>query len=510
MGTELLAFFRKRMKHTWKVAFFSAFILFLLIHFYKITNYLPNHDTLYNFYSTQNVVGSGRWFLQYACGISSYFDLPWFNGLLCAVYLGLTTVCIVELLNIQNPVLIVLTAAILAGTPSTTETLFFGYTADGYLLGLAMGALSACLSCKEGKLSRYAASTVLLCLSCGIYQSCVSFAAMCCICYLVLQLLNRELSVKDAWHWIGRHVLIYAVAMACYYGIWKLMMHFEGISATSYQGIDSLGKISIATIIQSCIQSVSNLLLFFVEWNILEHPISTYAALNLVFLLCFVIVVVTALIRSRIYRSGSRLVLILVCLAASVPVLSIWAFLSPGVVYRPMMLHGICLYYVLAMILFDKWIPARFSTAFAALVMVIVFNFSIMANISYFWMNKCYEKTFYRGSELMHTIVSHQRNGQSIDTVAFIGNRQDEVYSDDSLFTQKVHVLSACLEEDLLYDHIHTYLFLKNSYDLEIACASDAQLEKLEALDQVRQMPIWPAEGSSQVIDGVLVVRIGE
>ena len=195
---------------------------------------------------------------------------------------------------------------------------------------------------------------------------------------------------------------------------------------------------------------------------------------------------------------------------ASVPVLSIWAFLSPGVVYRPMMLHGICLYYVLAMILFDKWIPARFSTAFAALVMVIVFNFSIMANISYFWMNKCYEKTFYRGSELMHTIVSHQRNGQSIDTVAFIGNRQDEVYSDDSLFTQKVHVLSACLEEDLLYDHIHTYLFLKNSYDLEIACASDAQLEKLEALDQVRQMPIWPAEGSIQVIDGVLIVRIGE
>lgn len=510
MGTELLAFFRKRMKHTWKVAFFSAFILFLLIHFYKLTNYLPNHDTLYNFYSTQNVVGSGRWFLQYACGISSYFDLPWFNGLLCAVYLGLTAVCIVELLNIQNPVIIVLTAAILAGTPSTTETLFFGYTADGYLLGLAMGALSAYLTSKNGKLSRYAAGAALLCLSCGIYQSCVSFAAMCCICYLVQKLVNSEITVKDAWRWIGRHVIIYAVAMACYYGIWKLMMHFEGISAASYQGIDSLGKISIATIIQSCIQSVVNIMLLFLEWNILEHPISVYAALNVVFLLCFVIVVVVALIRSRVFRSGSRLVLILVCLAASVPVLSIWEFVSPGVFYRPMMLHGICLYYVLAMILFDKWIPARFSTAFAALVMVIVFNFSIIANISYFWMNKSYEKTCYLGSELMRTVVSHQANEKNIETVAFIGNRLNEVYSDDSLFTQKVHVLSACLEEDLLYDHIHTYLFLKNSYGLEIASVSDTQLASLEALDQVRQMPIWPEDGSSQVIDGVLVVRIGE
>lgn len=510
MGTELLLFYRERIKSTWKTAFLSAFIIFLLIHFYKITNYLPNHDTLYNFYSDQRMVGNGRWFLQYACGISSYFDLPWFNGLLCAVYLGLTTVSIVELLNIRNPVIIVLTAGILAGTPSTTETLFFGYTADGYLLGLAMSALSACLSCKNGKLSRYVISAVLLCLSCGIYQSCVSFAVMCCICHLVLQLLNSEITVKDAWRWIGRHVIIYAVAMGCYYVIWKLMMHFEGISATSYQGIDSLGKISIATIIQSCIQSVSNILLFFVEWNILEHPISIYAALNIVFLLCFVIVVVAALIRSRVYGSTSRLLLILVCLVASVPMLSIWAFVSPGVVYRPMMLHGICLYYILAMILFDKWIPSRFSTAFAALVMVIAFNFAIIANISYFWMNKCYEKSYYMGTELMRTVVSYQIEHEHIETVAFVGSRQQEVYSDDSQFTQKVHILNACLEEDLLYDHIHTYLFLKNTHGIEIEGVTDAQLAELESLEQIQQMPIWPAEGSSQIIDGVLVIRIGQ
>lgn len=510
MGTELLAFCQERIKRTWKIAFLSAFILFLLIHFYKITNYLPNHDTLYNFYSSQNVVGSGRWFLKYACGISSYFDLPWFNGLLCAVYLGLTTACIVELLDIRNPVVIVLTAGILAGTPSTTETLFFGYTADGYLLGLVLSALSACLSCRAGKLSRYMVSAVLLCLACGIYQSCVSFAVMCCICYLVLRLLNSEITVKESWCWIGRHVIIYVVAMVCYYGVWKLILQLEGISATSYQGIDSLGKISIATIIQSCIQSVANILLYFVEWNILEHPISLYASLNIVFLLCFATVVVTALIKSRVYRSAYRLLLILVCLGATVPMLSIWAFISPGVAYRPMMLHGICLYYVLALILFDKWIPARFSTSFAVLVTVIVFNFAVMANISYFWMNKCYEKTYYRGMELMNTIVSTELVNGDIKKLAFIGKRVEEVYSDDSLLAQKVHILSMCLEEDLLYDHIHTWLFLEQTFGLEIDRVLDAQLAELEAREQVQQMPIWPAEGSSQVVDGVLVVRIGE
>lgn len=510
MGTELLALYRERVKKSWKIAFLSAFVLFLLIHFYKIANYLPNHDTLYNFYSNQRMVGNGRWFLQYACGISSYFDLPWFNGLLCAVYLGLTMVCIVELLDIQNPVIIILTAAILAGTPSTTETLFFGYTADGYLLGLALSAMSAVLSCKKGNWRRYLASGVLLCLACGIYQSCVSFAVMCCICYLVLKLVNDEITVKDAWRWIGRHAIVYVGAMVCYYVIWKLLMRFEGISATSYQGIDSLGKISLATLVQSCIQSVANIALYFVEWNILEHPVSLYAGLNVVFMLCFALIVVVTLVKSRAYRSASRLILILLCLVASVPVLSIWAFISPDVQYRPMMLHGICLYYVLAMILFDKWVPARVSTAFAALMAVMVFNFAIMANASYFWLNKCYEKTYYRGSQIMNTVVSAQLENDDIEKVAFVGKRVEEVYHDDSLFTQKVHILNMCLEEDLLYDHIHTYLFLENTFGLDIQRVLDAQLTELEAMEQVQQMPVWPAEGSTQIIDGTLVIKIGE
>lgn len=510
MGTELLSLYRKQIKKTWKIAFFSAFILFLLIHLYKITNYLPNHDTLYNFYSNQRILGSGRWFLQYACGISSYFDLPWLNGLLCAVYLGVMMVFIVELLNIQNPVIIILTSGILVGTPSTTEMLFFEYTADGYVLGLALSALSAVLSCRKGKWYCYLISGVLLCLTCGIYQSGVSFAAMCCICYLVLKLVNDEISVKDAWRWIGRHVIIYVGAMVCYYVIWKMMMHFEGISATSYQGIDSLGKISLSSIIQSCIQSAANIGVYFVEWNILEHPISLYAMLNLIFLICFAVVLVVALVKSRAYRSASRLSLILFCLAASVPVISVWGFISPGVQYRPMMLHGICLYYLLAMILFDKWVPTRVSTAFAALMAVIVFNFAIMANTSYFWMNKCYEKTYYRGSQIMNTIVSAQQKNDDIEKVAFVGNRVEEVYSDESLFTQEVHILCACLEEDLLYDHIHTYLFLENTFGLDIQRALDEQVMELEEMAQVQQMPVWPAEGCAQVINDVLVIRIAE
>lgn len=124
MGLNLLYLYQKRIKKEWKIAFFSVFIACLLIHIYRFTNPILNHDSIFNVYSDQNMTGSGRWLLQFACGISSYFDLHWINGLFCAVYLGVTAAIITELFELKNPVVIALTGTFLAGTPSTTETLF--------------------------------------------------------------------------------------------------------------------------------------------------------------------------------------------------------------------------------------------------------------------------------------------------------------------------------------------------------------------------------------------------
>ena len=71
MGIIVLDWY-KNVKKEWKVAFFSTFIVGLLAHAYKFTNALLNFDSLYAFYADQNVLGSGRWFLSIACGISSY------------------------------------------------------------------------------------------------------------------------------------------------------------------------------------------------------------------------------------------------------------------------------------------------------------------------------------------------------------------------------------------------------------------------------------------------------
>lgn len=509
MGENLLNAYQTKIKRNWKLAFFFTFLSVFLIHIYKFTNTLPNHDSLFNVYSSQDMTISGRWFLSIACGISSYFDLPWINGLLSALYLSLTSVIIIELFDIKNPVVAVLVGVFLASFPSTTETLFFGFTADGYFLGLLFSAVAALLSCKGTHWYHYVISALFLCLSCAIYQAYVSFAIVLCLCFFLIRLFNQDYTAKNGWIQIGKHIIVYAIGLGCYYLIWKGILFITGIEATDYQGINSVGQIGISTLISGFIESIRNLLFFFLEWNPLEHPITLYGILNIVFLLAFVMILVVAIVKSNLYKKAGRLILAFLCLLALIPAISIWNFLSDSVQYRPMMLHSICVLYIFALVLFDKWAKPKVSTVFGLFMGVIVFNFAIMANISYFYLHKCYEKSYYMGTQMMTRIDEVQHETETnIETIAFIGVRAYDVSMGVSQPSNRIHLLASLLEEDLLYDNDRTYLYLQETFDLSIPSASDEQLENLKNSRAVQEMGIWPASDSIKIIDNTLVIKL--
>lgn len=268
------------------------------------------------------------------------------------------------------------------------------------------------------------------------------------------------MTVKDAWKWIGRHVLIYALALAAYYAIWKVVMAITGIRANDYQGISTAGQIGIGTILSGCIKSVANLFFFFLEWNILEHPVTLYAVLNLMFLAAFAVVVVIALKKSGVFRQTSKLVTILFALAATVPVISLLCFISDEVGYRPMMLHSVAIWYLFAIQLFDRWTAPKISTVFGVFVVVMIFNFAVMANIAYSALDACYEKSYYIGSQMMERIEEAQEQ-ELVDSISFIGSQKENVVIDSKLPYSKAHLLTTLIEEHLLYDQEHAYHYLK-------------------------------------------------
>ena len=517
MGEEILRFYREKVKREYKIAFAATFLFVLLIHIYKFTNTLPNHDSVYNYYSDQNVLGSGRWALSLACGISSYFDLPWVIGLLSGIFIALTAVVIVALFKLENPVLIGLTGMLLAAAPATTETFFFLFTADGYMIAMLLAALAVYYSrIEEKRVSRWFLSGICICISCGIYQAYVSFALILAVCYFMDVLLQDVHSKRECINWVWRQVIIYGLSLAAYYIIWKLCMHFTGTAANNNQGISDVGKISIGLLAGGLIRSVKSVILYFLQWDVLDHGFTLYSVLSILFVILMCAGLVTAVVKSMILKRKWAAMLMAMCLLAIIPFACIWHFTSDSVGYRPMMLQSMTLLFVLTAVLYERWASVTAKNAIGLFLLVMAFHNAIMANISYFYMNLCYERTYAEGVEMMAEIHDLQ-DAYEFDKIAVVGSRIYEVQQEltdpetgKALIAGKLKVLNGGLEKTLLYDSDHTTKFLQATFGLELESLNCTQRDVLLETEKVQSMGCWPEGDSIKVIEDTLVIKLSD
>lgn len=537
MGSEILAFYREKLKKEWKLAFYSAFVMGLLVHLYKFTNLLPNHDSLYNFYSSQNMVASGRWFLSIACGFSSWFDLPWVNGLLSLVFMGLTAAMVAEVFRMKNPVLILLSSGLQVSFPAITATMAYEFTADGYMIAMALAALSVCLTRMEyidrKHWLKMVLSAVCICLCCGIYQAYVSFAFVLAVCYFMLELLENRREEKLYWKWIGTQIMVYIGALAAYYVIWKLCLSVQGFSASTYQGIDRVGVMRAGGILSGFGKILRDFVRFFLEWNILDHGVTVYSVLNILFLICFAAGMIVAVFKSGILKRKGHLVLLILCLAALPVGCYIWYLTSPDVYYHALMLQSVCLLYVLTAVICDRWLRPERINLVLVILLAVVFNNSVTANLYYNYMDQCFKKTQAAAIELSTRV--HLLDDGTIKYVAILGGlggwdqeahfNQEQLRQLGGWKTVNKTILSPMflsLYTDFGLSYYQTngiaYPVVENEpnipapndWEFRFPLLRAEEAAALSQTEQVKSMPIWPARDSVQVIGDTVVVKLSE
>lgn len=541
MGSELLRFYQEKIRKNWKTAFFSAFFLGLLVHIYKFTNLLPNHDSLFNFYSTQNMVASGRWLLGIACSFSSYFDLPWINGMLSLLFMGLTAAAVAEVFQMKNPCLIVLCSGLLVAFPAITATMAYEFTADGYMIAMFLAALSVCLTRMEylekKHWKRMVFSGICICLSCGIYQAYVSFAFVLAVCYFMTELLENRRKEKQYWKWIGLQIVIYGAALICYYLIWKGTLHALQIPASSYLGIDKAGVMTGKQLVYAVIDVIRVFIRFFLEWNIVKYGITVYSALNILFLAFFVLGLFQAVRLSPCRKKKSHILLLLLSVVSLPFGCYVWRLTSPIVTYRVIMLQSMSILYIFVAVIYDRWLSSGRKklqgNAALMLLTAIVFQNAVAANMSYAFMDACYEKTYADAVEL--TTRVHLLDDGTIRYVALCGSldkwTQEDFFDpaklrnlgawkhmDKTILTPQFLYLytdfdlSYYRENDMEYPIVENEPNIPAPYNWEFRfpALSAQQCLALEQTEEVRQMPIWPARDSVQVIGDTVVVKLSE
>lgn len=539
MGSSLVTFYKEKVKTTWKVAFYSAFVIGLLVHLYKFMHYFPYFDGLYNYYSSQDMLEWGRWFLSAACAMTSYFDLPWLIGVVSVIMMALTAAIITEVLGIEDPVWIILSSGLLVSFPAITGTFFFEYTADGYILAMLLSSLAVLLSVKGPFCwQRFFAASACVCISCGIYQSYLSFTMLLLICYFLDGLLDNKYTLADAFRWILYQAGMLIVGVAVYFAIWRILLAWRDTSVVDYQGIGQIGDADAMALFSAVKNSALSFLYFLFDRNPLKNGWSLYTALNCLCVAGFGGVFLIAAVKSGLCKRKMQLLLSICCLFGIPFACCVCYFVSEGVYYATRMMQSAVLLYIFLGVLWHKWMPSKVKVLGILLLTAVIWNQTLMANICYLYMDRSYERSYSVAQEIATRI--HMEDDGNVKYIAFYGSL-DTVAEDADLDNSQLGMLGPLknvYKADLLY-YDHIALFMCQYLDFTLAYYRETgELEPLMELPpgspvpkgtrihiplvegerqaqinespEVAAMGIWPGKDSVKRLNDVIVVKFSE
>lgn len=506
---ELFGKIRKNILPQWKICFCSAITVGLLAHLYKITNWLPNWDSYVFRYDSQNMLSLGRWFLSVISAPSSFYDLPFVTGILAILFFALGAVCICKMFNVQKNITAVLIGATVVSFPTVTSVLLYNYVADAYAISFFLACVSSLLMTSEKP--KFIIASVLICLSVGIYQAYITVTITLLLCHLIVETLKKETKIKDLLIKCGKFLLCGVAGMVLYYLVLSLILKITKSSLLEYQGIDSAMSFAAFDILGSLYTIKEAVLGYFFDFS---NGINVFNIINIiVFILTFAFYL-CHIIKNKISLPKFFVLAVLVVL---LPIgAGALSFINSGIDYHNLMKMGFFAFYLPLILEYEKiesnnqFNKIKLWSIFS-IVILLIFNQTIIANVSYHKIQIAYEKSY---GILVRVAdrIEQTPNAKNCDTVLILGALpQSEAYSSymSPEITGTTDGITLRADDDVFEQSV--FCSALNDY-----CAKDydyiAGEEKLDFLEneKVKKLEKWPSKNSICVVGDVIVIKLGE
>jgi hypothetical protein len=503
--------FRKP-QYSW--AFFGTLIAGLVAHLPAMTHNLPTYDTFWNIYSNQDMITSGRQFLTFACGGSSFYNLPWVNGLLALLYLGLTAIVITELFEIKKPFLAALAGAVLGTFPAVTGTFVFIYTIDGYMLALFLSCLAVLLALKVKW--GFIPALFLLGFAVGVYQSYFSVAALLCLFILIRQIINAPGEWKKFFGRAWRFMVVGIGGYVFYVVSLKVMLSLSGKALSGYQGTDRVGKIALDQLPAGIVQALRDFKDFSLPNGAMGENIYMKLSYTVFALLCFILLVYL-IVKNKVFRKIPDL-LVLIVLFAFVPLFaSMICIMAPEALFHILMRMPWAILFCFGLSLFseeameklrEKTIGKIWHIAACLSLLILVFNFILSANIVYFNLNERYEKTYGLCVRIVDRLEQTEGYKQT-DAVAILGGFPNAEKYPSTEITRLITAGYHSTQGDYCVESSEKYAeFLKHYLNVTITVPPLEDQINLTTTEEFMEMPYFPEDGSIRNIHGVWVIKL--
>ncbi len=502
--TEAWNWIKKHCKEEWKTAFLSTFVPGILIHMPIMLRDIPNHDGLASMYFDQNMITSGRWFLTVACGISSYYTLPWLIGLLAMLYLGIANVLLTEFLEVKQTWAVVLIGGLLAAFPSLASTFAYVFTMDGYMLAVLLAVLAVLLT-KKYRLG-FLPGALCLSLSLGTYQAYLPFAVLLSL-YGIWQIAASEEGIRAKIRKALRYLWMGGIGAAGYYGILQLLLRIQGKQLASYQGISGMGSASGTGLMDTVLQIYRDFLAFTLKGNVfMNNPFSRGAMLLLG--ISVLAVLIFLCLQKKWWKSIGFFAIIAVT-AVFLPVaMNLILIISPDVTYHLLMRYQWVLLPVFMTAALSRHSRQLPWAAWLGLVCgaVLVFNYAVTDQIAYSNLEKKYEKTYAYCVRLLDRIEQTEGYYQGIP-IAMIGVVGDQSYPETDLTGEVTAGMLGIGGDSLLYTGANYQAFIQNYLGATLNILPPEAMEEMYYREEYREMESFPGADSIRIIDGIMYIK---
>ena len=495
----------------WKVCFFSALLVGLLAHLYKITNWLPNWDSLVFRYDSQNMIALGRWFLPVVCSFSSFYDLPLLSGIIAIVFHALGAVCICKTLKIENKITAGLIGAVIVSFPTVVSVMMYNYVADGYAISFFLATLAALYMTKEKP--KYIISAVLIALSIGIYQAYITVTIVLVLLHLIDELVFKNASfgvvLKKALY-----MLLTGVCSVAIYGVvLKVVLGIFSASLLDYQGASQAASLSNIDLAASLYVIKETFIKCFFD---LTDGINLFVVLNGFVLIFKVIYYVKSIIKNKVYKKPASLFMIII-LSAMLPFgAGALAFVNPSVDYHNLMLMGYSAFYLLFLILYER--ETESQEKYAAIkkwivlltTVIIVANQVVVANVSYHKAQMAYEKSYGVLIRIADRI-EQTPEAENCDRLLVIGALENSDEYSVKLFTDMTGITDGYIiraDDETVGQSVFTSS-LNDYCGKNYSFISGAEKKQITQREDVKAMESWPSRNCVRVVDDIVIVKLG-
>ncbi len=526
--TYIINWYRK-LSSPVKTAFYSAVILGLFAHLYQFTNKLYNYDELAN---TPGGIGlsteQGRWLLNWMgrfmrSVFGGSYSLPFFNGIFALLFLALSAALVVSTLKIKNQLTAVLVGGLLVVFPAVVSMYFFMFLALYYAVGIFFSVLAAWLIARpcrtiKGAVFSNAAGVVLIACSLGTYQA--YFPNTVCILLMVAILKAAFGGVTDKKQWksfflmVLRFLGMMAAGLILYFIINRVVLHVTGISLISYQGGDTMGKITPEQLVESIKRCyVSAFQLNFTDVMGLNYSRTVQRIIKAVYLLFGAGIGAYLFLKPREYVNK----IIVVCGFAVFPIAMFLIYvMAPTSYCYTLMAYPVVFLFVFFMVwseevyrhirqaelvgLVVSWISAL---SMAALVVIYIWY----ANGNYMAL----EYTKYHDFAYYQTMITQIKSvdGYNDDMpVIIVGEGVSDNTNSMGSLIGDTFIVGGKTDANVAYNSV---LYILSDYlGFSPYYGTYEEIRSWMERDEVKEMPSYPDEGSIQVIDGTIIVKLSD